>query len=94
MERNKRLIRILILTLIFSVVCVVYLGKLFSVQLAGKGLYDDSGVVTKYVTVQAMRGEIYDRNGKPLVKNSYSYDLTVTYTGFCRLSVVTANDTL
>ena len=94
MERSKRLIRILILTLVFSMVCVVYLGKLFSVQLAGKGLYGDSGITSRLVTVQAMRGEIYDRNGKPLVTNSYFYDMTVTYTGFSRLSVFQANDTL
>ena len=94
MGKNKRLIRILILTLVFSILCVVYLGKLFSVQLAGKGLYGDSGITTRLVTVQAMRGEIYDRNGKPLVTNSYFYDLTVTYTGFSRLSVFAANDTL
>ena len=94
MEKSKRLIRILILTLVFSMVCVVYLGKLFSVQLAGKGLYGDSGITTRLVTVQAARGEIYDRNGKPLVTNSYFYDMTVTYTGFSRLSVFQANDTL
>ncbi len=94
MGRSRRLIRILTLTLIFSIVCVVYLGKLFSVQLAGKGLYGDSGITSRTVKVQAVRGEIYDRNGKPLVTNSYFYDLTITYTGFRRLSVFKANDTL
>ncbi len=94
MGKGRRLVRILILTLTFSIVCVVYLGKLFSVQLAGKGLYGDSGITSRLVTVQAMRGEIYDRNGKPLGTNSYFYDLNLSYTAFSRLSVFKANDTL
>ena len=62
----------------FAVACVVFLARLISLQIAGQDYYTMSTPTKKYTrteTVQALRGSIYDANGKPLVTNEYSYDI-------------------
>ncbi len=68
--------RYLFIVAIFCLVAVIYLFRLFYIQISGRGGYDD-GTTTRTVTVQAVRGEIYDRNGVKLVENSYSYSLVL-----------------
>ena len=81
--------RLAILTTFFVLVGLVYGGILVALQARGNAyaIYVESpevpdGGTTMTVTVQAMRGEIYDRNGKPLVTNVYSYDLTLDRADF------------
>jgi len=66
--------RYLSIVLVFCLVSVIYLGRLFYLQIVC-GLPDNGADPhTGRVTVQAVRGEIYDRNGVPLVTNSYTMD--------------------
>ena len=81
--------RVSALTVFFVAVCLVYAGILISLQARGNAyaIYVDGPAVpdggrVMTVTVQAVRGEIYDRNGKPLVTNRYSYDLSLDYRSF------------
>ena len=67
---------------VFCLVCVIYLGRLFYIQIAGRENGYNTGTTTRRVTVQASRGEIFDRNGERLVSNLYSYDLTVSGSAF------------
>ena len=53
---------------LFCAVCIVYLGRLLFIQL-NYAVDEDGKTTTRTVTVQAVRGEIYDRNGKALVTN-------------------------
>ena len=63
-------LRYLSLVALFCIVAVIYLGRLFYIQISGReGSYDTS-YTRRTVTVQAVRGELYDRNGKVLVKNA------------------------
>lgn len=68
---------------VFFVVCVlVFAVRLVYYQLVVSDQYASvvaggSNVTT--VTVQAQRGNICDRNGNVLVKNSYTYDLQIEY---------------
>ena len=63
---------------IFVVVGVVYLLKLFSLQVLDKGLkVDADNNVLRYVTQYPARGKVFDRNGKLLVYNEAVYDLMV-----------------
>ena len=77
--------RLTLLGVMFLVVCLVYSSILIALQAQGNAyaVYKEpelpSGATTKIVTLQAVRGEIYDRNGKALVTNHYSYDLVVEY---------------
>lgn len=78
--------RLTALTVIFVAICITYAGILISLQARGNAyaIYVEGPAVpdggsVQTVTVQAVRGGIYDRNGKPLITNRYSYDLTLDY---------------
>ncbi len=87
---HDHVFRYLIVSIIFCVVCVFYLGRLFYVQISGRQNQYQAGT-TRIVSVQAARGEIYDRNGKKLVSNRYSYDLVVTRAAFEALTPYRSN---
>lgn len=76
MTQNKISLRIFILTGIFFVICSLYVFRL-----AGIVLTEDAPEMQKYtyqyVTVKAARGQIYDRNGVPLVTNQYVHALVI-----------------
>ena len=83
---------------IFVVVGVVYLLKLFSLQVLDKELKQSAdNNVLRYVTQYPARGKVFDRNGKLLVYNEAVYDLMVVpgqvkdidTTEFCRLLNIT-----
>lgn len=91
--KKRYLFRYLIIAVLFCAVNVVYLGRLFFVQISGRDEAGDDGTTSRIVTVQAMRGEIYDRNGEKLVANRYLYDLTVSYAAVASVSPEKANRT-
>lgn len=63
---------------IFVVVGVVYLLKLFSLQVLDKELKQSAdNNVLRYVTQYPARGKVFDRNGELLVYNEAVYDLMV-----------------
>ena len=60
------------------VVIVVFIARLYSVQVAQAQTVSSGGSnYTFYTQVSASRGNIYDRNGVVLVSNRASYNLTV-----------------
>ena len=77
--------RLTLLGIVFTAVCLLYCSILIVLQVQGNSytVYKQpetpTDTTTKTVTLQAVRGEIYDRNGTPLVTNLYSYDLIVGY---------------
>ena len=83
---------------IFAVVGLVYLIKLFSLQVLDKKLkISADNNVLRYVTQYPARGKVFDRNGKLLVYNEAVYDLMVVPSQvkdidtleFCRLLKIT-----
>lgn len=63
----------------FILVALIYIGRLFYIQLIDdKYKLDARNNAFRYRTEYAVRGYIYDRNGKLLVFNAPSYDLLVT----------------
>ncbi len=86
-------LRYLAVAAIFCLICVIYLGRLFYIQIAGKADQYETGTTTRTVTIRAVRGELYDRNGVPLVQNEYSYDLTLIHSSFSSLNNKQANET-
>ena len=74
------IIRYIILGAIFITGCLVFTSRLINVQIAGQNYYMSttasvSDLKTRTVKIQAARGEIYDRNGKPLITNEYGYNI-------------------
>jgi len=82
MKKRDNLVRLISIGAIFIMVALVYIGRLLYLQVSGQDYYTMSTPAVTYkrtVTVQAQRGEIYDRNGVPLVTNAYRYDLCLDY---------------
>ena len=59
----------------FAAVCVLFLGRIIYLGITTPKNPDRSDLTVRTVSVEAMRGEIYDRNGNKLVSNSYSYNV-------------------
>ena len=70
-----------VLGAVFIAVCLIYVIKLVNMQITGVDKYisTNSKTYTRYETVQAVRGEIYDRNGKPLITNEYTNTVQLSY---------------
>lgn len=71
--------RLISLVVVFVLICLLYSARLINVQIAGRDYYtfvsDDT--YTRTVKIQAQRGEVYDCNGVPLIKNEYSYSIVL-----------------
>ena len=64
---------------IFVLVCLVYFAKMVNVTLNAGPKTIITGIYERREPITALRGQIYDRNGKVLVYNEYSYDLVFDY---------------
>ena len=91
-EKQHQSWRYAAIAVLFCLACVIYLGRLFYIQISGRDNQYASGTTVKRVTIQAVRGEIYDRNGNALVTNQYTYDLILSGNAFATLSDQRAND--
>ena len=76
---NKRGVRIWSLGVLFVAICLFYVVRLGLLELSSENIggHRQDGTTERTVIVQAVRGQIYDRNGVPLVVNEYAYSLTV-----------------
>lgn len=74
-------LRLTLLSLLFVAICVSYLINLVKLQITGQDYYNiiHEETRTRYVTITAKRGEIYDRNGKALVINTAAYNISLEY---------------
>lgn len=97
-ESGKRsfLYRYVIIAVLFVLVCILYVINIGSIQLNNTGALPVSSdkYFTRKVTVQAVRGEIFDRNGVPLVTNEYSYSLIFDYDAMANRYVAQNEDIL
>ncbi|MBQ8409752.1 MAG: hypothetical protein IJY39_12910 [Clostridia bacterium] len=77
---KKQSFRIAFVVALFVVVCFVYVVRMVNIS-ANADPTDDiqTGTYERSVPIQALRGEIYDRNGKLLVYNEYTYDMVFDY---------------
>ena len=91
--RKRYVYRYLLIALVFCTVCVIYVGRLFYIQITGRGSNYDDGTNETTVKIQAVRGEILDRNGEKLVSNRYSYSLTVNFSAISMVGVSEINQT-
>ena len=80
-SRNQRVSRLWGLGAVFVLVCLIYVVRLAALELHPDriGGHKQDGTTRRTVVVQAVRGQIYDRNGVPLVTNAYTYNLTMDY---------------
>ncbi|MBE6632807.1 MAG: hypothetical protein E7620_00530 [Ruminococcaceae bacterium] len=93
MAKKRHVFRYLLIALVFCTVCVIYVGRLFYIQIAGRDQTYDDGTTQLRVKVQAVRGELLDRNGKTLVSNRYTYDLMINYASISTIGIPRTNAT-
>lgn len=74
-------VRLIFIAVLFTLATAFYVTKLANIQLVRRSEYTSSvqRTYTRTVTIQAQRGEIFDRNGKALVTNVYTYNLDFDY---------------
>ncbi len=79
---NNGLWRYIFIAGLFLAVLVTYIVLLINLQVSGQDYYTMSSPIytsTRTVGIQAMRGEIFDRNGKKLVSSEYHYNIELDY---------------
>lgn len=80
-ERLKRpAFRIAFVGALFIIICLVFFIRMFNIMAtADPNDKIETGTYTRREPIQALRGEIYDRNGDLLVYNEYSYNMVFDY---------------
>jgi penicillin-binding protein 2 len=83
MNKNKKTAqKYIIISSVFMFIFAIYIARLVFLQFDFKKteeLRAESDYTTETVVIQALRGNICDRNGKVLVTTSYSYDILFDY---------------
>ena len=82
MNKKDHLPRLLVLTVVCLLMAAVYTGRLLYLQVSGQDYYSMSERAvyrTRTEVIQAQRGEIFDRNGTPLVTHSEAYNIRLDY---------------
>ena len=64
---------------IVAVIFILFLANLFRVQVLERESMDDAAISTVDVSVSPLRGEIFDRNGNPLVVNKQINTIVFNY---------------
>ncbi|NOU47931.1 MAG: penicillin-binding protein 2 [Bacteroidales bacterium] len=79
MKKNLYATRQNIIIFIFMAVAVLFVGKLFYLQIINTSYkLSSQNNVLRYMTQFPARGKMFDRNGKVLVYNESAYDMMVT----------------
>lgn len=74
--------RFVIVFALIAFIFFIFLANLFSIQVIGNNEEDNSAVSSITVSVPGIRGEIYDRNGYPLVTNKQVNKIIFNYLSF------------
>ncbi|MBQ2513302.1 MAG: hypothetical protein II534_08165 [Clostridia bacterium] len=88
--------RYIIIAVAFLCVAAVYvfsMVRLYATRNDGPDVKEEN-YRTRNVTLQAVRGEIFDREGRPLVTNEYVYSLIFDYSQLATLSLQEQNDVI
>ena len=77
--KNKMHLRIVCIVAIFAIICIGYFIKMINIAATSEPQKIRTDTYERREPIQAVRGEIYDRNGNKLIYNSYSYNLIFDY---------------
>lgn len=77
--KSRTPFRIIGVSIIFVVICLVYVVRMVNIRVNAEPKEEDVGVYVREEKIIAVRGEIYDRNGEKLVGNNYSYNFVFDF---------------
>ncbi len=86
-SRRNLTARYIVISVSFVIVAILYAISIGRIQLefaANAADDDETAYRQRTVAIQAVRGEIFDRNGVPLVTNDYEYSLIFDYSAMSR----------
>ena len=75
-------VKYFVISSVLALVCILFAARLVFLQFDTQKTEDlraQSEFTTETQIIQALRGNICDRNGKPLVSSAYSYDIILDY---------------
>ena len=81
-EKQNTARKHLALSLVFALLCAIFVARLVNLQFdkeKTEQLRTESEYTTETEVIQALRGNICDRNGNVLVTTSYAYDIILDY---------------
>jgi penicillin-binding protein 2 len=90
MQKKKFFVRYFLLLAVFLFAVFIYSGLLLNMQIANAGEYQriPRTTYTRNFVVPAVRGEIYDRNGVPIVTNKIINNIVIDGTKMTRAEYV------
>ena len=86
-DNRKTLFRIAAVASVFAVMCLVFLIRMINITLNAGPKQIKTGTYERRESIQALRGQIYDREGRALVYNEYSYDMVFDYDAMAATNV-------
>lgn len=78
-DNRKSLIRLAVVGIIFAIVCLVFFVRMVNITVNAGPKQIRTDTYERREPIQALRGQIYDREGRVLVYNEYSYDMIFDY---------------
>lgn len=77
--KDKFSLRVICISAIFVLICLIYAIRMVNIIATAEPAEINTGTYERRIAIQSVRGEIFDRNGKKLVANSYKKDLVFDY---------------
>ena len=77
--KNKFSFRVFFVLAVFLIICAIFAIRMINICATAEPGKINTGTYERREPIHAVRGEIYDRNGKKLVGNVYTYDLVLDY---------------
>ena len=77
--KNKFSLRVFCIMAVFIAICAVFVVRMINIFATAEPGEISTGTYERREPIQSVRGEIYDRNGKKIVGNVYTYDLVLDY---------------
>ena len=72
-------VRVFCIIAAFLLICAVFIIRMINICATAEPGQVNVSTYERREPIQAVRGEIFDRNGKKIVGNSYTYDLVLDY---------------
>ena len=82
LDKEEKNIRLVIFLIFVGVIFLVLAARLFTLQILNASEYAEQALQNRIRTnvIKATRGEIYDKDGKLLAKNTTGYQLVHSHT--------------
>ncbi len=94
MSKNKFYTRVFCVAAAFLLICAIFVIRMINISTTADSERISTGTYERREPISAVRGEIYDRNGKKLVGNTYAYDFVLDYDAMAATQLLRNHDIL